>query len=142
MDLIALQSECSWMKMVIKIIIKIHLFHCVCFISLAPSSGSTIVKFIANSTSLLLEWMPPSEDTRNGIVREYLVMVEEEITGRIWNIRTNEAHAIVRNRHPYYVYISTVYAITTAMGPPSEPIHIVTGEEGNIFIITVMPKWD
>jgi len=79
---------------------------------------------------LSFEWEPPSEDTRNGIIREYYAVVEEEITGTRWTYRTYDTRVTARNLHPYYVYVCWVHATTIAMGPPSDSVYILTEEAG------------
>ena len=102
---------------------------------IAPSAGPDILDFFSNSTSLFFEWEPPNEYVRNGIIREYYAIVEEEITGRSWTYRTYNTHIIARNLHPYYVYVCRVHAITVAMGPPSDSVDILTEEAGKLLTV-------
>ena len=99
---------------------------------IAPSSGPVISDYFANSTSLFLEWTPPSQDTWNGIIQEYHIVVEEDITGTTWTYRTSNVYKTITNLHPYYVYVCSVHAVTIAMGPSSESVYITTQEESKL----------
>jgi len=76
--------------------------------------------------SLTLRWNPPPSEHQNGIIREYLINVTEEDTGRELQIRSLTTELRVQFLHPHYSYKFTVATWTIAVGPFSGPLQVVT----------------
>jgi len=98
----------------------------------APASPPTnITGHSVDSTTIVLSWSPPQPENQNGIIRNYIISVTEQDTGRQFSrtsVNTVESfHAL----HPFYVYIITITATTVASGPPSPPIAVQTDEDCN-----------
>ena len=101
--------------------------------TIAPSSGPTIVLANATgSTSLYLEWAPPTEESHNGIIRSYSIVLTEEPTGASLTYETEDTSREIESLHPYYRYRCQVHAFTVSRGPPSDPVFIKTLEDGNV----------
>ena len=62
------------------------------------------------------------------MIREYLVNITEEDTGREFQIMTRSPapELQVQFLHPYYLYTLMVAAVTTAVGPFSYSIEAIT----------------
>lgn len=83
-----------------------------------------------NSTSIYLEWIPPEEDTHNGIIRSYSILLEEQDTGLTLTYRAEDMARVITFLHPYYVYKCQIQAFTVSNGPASDPVYITTFEDG------------
>jgi len=75
-------------------------------------------------------WQSPLSEDQNGIIRQYLVMITEEDTGRQFQLTSPVDHILVNFLHPFYTYISTVAATTVHTGPHSAPLSVTTLEAG------------
>lgn len=88
-----------------------------------------------SSTHVELEWEPPEFIYRNGIIRQYIVMVstqEDSIS-----ITTSVMHASISALRPFTLYRVSVAAVTIGTGPESEAIVIQTLSAGE-YSITVL----
>ena len=104
-------------------------YYVVFSLTTAPSATPSNVT-ITNITafSLLLRWNPPPTEYQNGIIREYLVNVTEDNTGRKFQIMTRSPTAELQLPflHPHYTYMLRVAAITNTVGPFSYSVQAVT----------------
>lgn len=67
-----------------------------------------------DSRTLTLSWSPPSEDSRNGIVTQYVVNVSVSETGqRFQQIVEGVGTVTLNNLHPYYEYTYVIAAATS-----------------------------
>ena len=81
-----------------------------------------------SSTHIELVWEPPTLTERNGIIRQYIVIVsiqEESIS-----ITTMDTHASVPSLRPFTSYHISVAAVTIGAGPESESISVQTLSDG------------
>ena len=69
------------------------------------------------STSISLTWDPPPDDQLNGVLRQFVILVEEIDTGRNFTMTSTEPQMVVGNLHPFYTYIISVCAVTIDIGP-------------------------
>ena len=69
------------------------------------------------STSSSLTWSPPPEDQLNGVLRHYVIIIEETDTGRNTSLTSTEPQILLSNLHPFYTYNIAVCAVTTDIGP-------------------------
>ena len=98
---------------------------------LAPSSSPTaVLANVTDSTSIFLEWIPPPNDTHNGVIRFYSVILTEEPTGELLTYVAFSTFKVIQSLHPHYRYKCQVYASTISRGPPSDPIFFETLEDG------------
>ena len=74
--------------------------------------------------------MPPSAESHNGIIRQYLINVTEQDTGRKFQQTSSTTSMTVVMLHPYYVYQFSIAVVTVSTGPYSEPIELRTPVDG------------
>ena len=114
---------------------RMHINYIVLSLTPAPSASPGNVT-ITNITafSLLLRWNPPPTDYQNGIIREYLINVTEETTGRKFQIMTRSPTAELQLQflHPHYSYTLRLAAITNTVGPFSYSVQAVTSTAGEL----------
>ena len=102
-----------------------------CFIApTAPPLSLTVNS--ESSTSLSLQWLPPPEDGRNGIIIAYSVNITRISNGdSIEFTDIQDLYLIVESLRPYTQYSCSVAAHTViGMGPYSIPLLALTNEDG------------
>ena len=99
---------------------------------LAPEGPPLLVSAQSLSpSSLILNWEPPVQELRNGIIQQYTVVIVEQETGRVISLSTRDTKRNVTSLHPYYTYNCTIAAATFAgTGPFSSPVVIQLPEAG------------
>jgi len=65
---------------------------------------------------------------RNGVIRHYLVFVNESDTGRSFTLNSTMGNIQVGNLHPFYTYGFSIAAVTVEAGPRSSSITLQTAE--------------
>ena len=83
-----------------------------------------------DSSSLLLEWSPPSPGTENGIIQYYIVIVTEQETGMVFQYTPVDDSIMISSLHPYYTYVVTVAAVTVIGSGPANVLTIEMPEDG------------
>ena len=83
-----------------------------------------------DSSSLLLEWSPPSPGTVNGIIQYYTVIVTEQVTGMTSQYTPVDNYIMISSLHPYYTYVVTVAAVTVIGSGPTNVLTIEMPEDG------------
>ena len=79
----------------------------------------------------MLSWIPPSVHQWNGIIRHYIVNINETNTGRNFSRQTStHTMFVVGDLHPFYTYQFSLQAVTIAAGPFSPIINITMQEDG------------
>ena len=105
------------------------LFHAV------PSSAPVgLSGTVVSSTSILLTWSAPLDDTHNGIIVLYTVRVLELDTGTESYHNTTETSLALISLHPYYLYECSVAAVTVGYGPYSTVFSLRTDQDGTYKI--------
>ena len=84
------------------------------------------------STSLELTWNPPPFEETNGLIRYYAVKVFEVETGKIFALASNVTNISIGNLHPYYIYVCSIAAYTSGIGPYSDEVTVQLAEEGTL----------
>ena len=81
--------------------------------------GAPVSLVIESTTSIScsLTWSPPPEDQLNGLLRHYVIIIEEVDTGRNTSLTSTEPQIALSNLHPFYTYNIAVCAVTTDIGP-------------------------
>ena len=91
-----------------------------------------------NATAIFLSWEAPPSESRNGIIRQYII--ELHVAALYDNITVTvpsmERSVTLTNLHPYTLYECRVAAETVLVGPPSSAQHARTHEAG-YYQITV-----
>ena len=99
----------------------------------APSSPPTnVLAFAIDYDSIKILWQPPEASNQNGIIREYTVNLTETDTGTVYNLISFNNSVIAESLHANYNYSISVRAVTISPGPFSEPVFVLTNENGKI----------
>ena len=97
----------------------------------APSSPPmAVLPQMVTATSLTLTWQPPSFESRNGVIQQYIIQIEEVDSGRMLTATSNTTEVSVDNLHPFYSYSCRIAAETVQVGPYTTPITIQLDEDG------------
>lgn len=83
-------------------------------------------------TSILVEWGPPSELDRNGVITHYIVKYSSLESKSSINTTDNATQIVVRNLRKYTNYSFSVQAVNKiGVGPPSvDDVRNTTSEDG------------
>ena len=99
--------------------------------SIAPSGPPSLFEAtVLSSTAISFLWEPPSPENRNGIIRQYIIVLDSgqiETTIRTFSTGTS---LTVTNLQPYTLYQCTIAAETVAIGVESEIYPATTYETG------------
>jgi len=115
------------------------IFQCLSIFPLAPSSPPSDVKVIVvDSTSVEVTWEPPAEQSQNGILAGYKILLSEQTRHgqdlgqpMIVTVPANLRSYHIRNLNKWTHYRVGVLAFTKAGdGPISEAIVVQTDEDG------------
>ena len=68
-------------------------------------------------TSVILSWSAPPEAQLNGIIRHYVVIIEETDTGKNTTQTSINPQIVLSSLHPFYTYNFAVCAVTIDIGP-------------------------
>ena len=74
-----------------------------------------------NATAVIVTWLPPLPEHRNGIILSYSLRVVGTHTGDDLTFTVSSTSIVVPSLHPFYDYRFTVAAVTIAQGPFSDP---------------------
>lgn len=102
----------------------------------APSSPPEDIHIEANSsTSIFINWSPPTYGARNGIIQHYSVCISAEQPWVEYSdmLISNETELHVQDLTPYITYQIRVNAHTILPGPFSNSYSITTLEAGIVF---------
>ena len=69
------------------------------------------------STSVTLSWSSPPQHQLNGVLRNYVVIIQELDTGRNSSLTSIHSQIVIGDLHPFYTYNFSVCAVTTDIGP-------------------------
>ena len=109
---------------------SLFLTACITILTAPTSSPLNLNGSTVDSASILLLWDPPSNDTRNGIIREYKVKVTTIETGILSIYSSYSTFAEITELHAAYTYHCSVAAFTVGLGPYSTPVNVSTSEDG------------
>ena len=84
----------------------------------------------SDATTLVIQWQPPLDLHRNGIIRRYIVNITELDTSTLLQYFTTDLNITVPSLHPFYQYGYTVSAETIGVGPFSDTSIIHMPEAG------------
>lgn len=71
----------------------------------------------STSTSLTLSWSPPPGDQLNGLLRHYLVIIEEVDSQMNTTLTSISPQLTLSDLHPFYTYRIAVCPVTVDTGP-------------------------
>lgn len=97
----------------------------------APNGAPQNVSGVSTSShSIYLSWNPPPLTSQNGIIREYYINILEVDRGLEFEYMAGSTEFEITELHPYYTYEIWVSAYTIALGPSSDPISVLTLDDG------------
>ena len=90
-----------------------------------------------SSTSFSLSWTPPEEESRNGMIRSYVVNLTDTSDGTTRVVTTTGAsnRVTISGLEPFTMYSVVVAAHTIAIGPFSATVQLMTLEDGEFYNI-------
>ena len=89
----------------------------------APTGAPANLTAIQSTTqSLTLSWDLPRFDQQNGIIRYYIVTINDIANDTSWEVNVNATRTTIPGLQPFTTYNSTVAAFTVGRGPDSAPI--------------------
>ena len=95
----------------------------------APVSAPNITFIQAlDSSTVVIRWIPPVEESRNGQIRYYLVKIVRNAMEK--DVYENTTVAVLVSLIPSYTYAFSVAAVTVKIGPFSNAIEITMPEDG------------
>ena len=97
--------------------------------NIAPSGPPLLVMSQKTSTTLILWWDPPSNESRNGIIRQYVIRVIEADTSTTTTSTSNTTQLTLNDLHPYYTYKCSVAAETVGVGPYTAVLKVQLDED-------------
>ena len=83
----------------------------------APSGSPVALMADKSSSTLTLCWEPPSIESQNGIIWQYVVYITENETDTTTHHYSNTTQLIISGLHPFYTYKCAVAAETIGVGP-------------------------
>ena len=100
-------------------------------LSAPEAAPTTLVVHNITSTSISVSWEAPSTELQNGVIRHYQIVAFEVDTNTTITYRATANTAFtVGELHPYYTYQVAVQAVTVATGPLSDPVSVLTLQDG------------
>ena len=78
------------------------------------------------SMSATLSWTSPPQHQLNGVLRNYVVIIQELSTGRNSSLTSIHPQIVLGDLHPFYMYNFSVCAVTIDIGPCEyfEPVQL------------------
>ena len=111
----------------------------VCFEFLAPSAApESVSAYNLSSTSIVVTWSRVPDDSLNGILQSYRVMLREALqSSRPKTIMVADASlsVIISSLKKFTVYSVWVAAVTVVAGPNSAAVIVSTDEDGKFLLI-------
>ena len=78
-----------------------------------------------NASSVIVSWVPPPEEDRNGIIQGYTIRVVGVHTAEDFTLSVTSTETVIGALHPFYSYKITVATVTIAHGPFSNPVTVM-----------------
>ena len=103
---------------------------------LVPSAAPFgITAAVVDSRTLSLNWQPPPEESRNGIILFYTLDFLVAETGDRFQATSESASYSAEELHPFYTYTYAIAAHTAVgIGPSSMAAQIRLPEDGRLLI--------
>uniref|UniRef100_A0A1X7VJK8 Fibronectin type-III domain-containing protein n=2 Tax=Amphimedon queenslandica TaxID=400682 RepID=A0A1X7VJK8_AMPQE len=99
------------------------------------ASPSSVMSTVINSTAITVSWSPLNQSTTNGVIRHYKVSITNAVTGSEEILTTTNPNLTIAMLTPFTQYRVRVAAFTIGNGPYSNPITVVTAEDGTISTV-------
>lgn len=102
----------------------------------APSaSPSSVMSTVINSTAITVSWSPLNQSATNGVIRHYKVSITNAVTESEEVLTTTTPNLTITMLTPFTQYSVRVAAFTIGSGPYSNPIYVMTAEDGELYIL-------
>ncbi len=89
---------------------------------------------VATSTSITLQWAPPTPEDQNGEIRYRVNVTEVDNRGNFVQFSTASTSMTIQSLHPFIKYEIRIAAYTVVGdGPYSSPINVMTKEAGTLL---------
>ena len=76
-----------------------------------------------------MNWQPPADGHRNGIITEYIISLVDLETGNVTQLSTTDISIFITSLTPFTIYEVTVAAHTTGGRGPFSGINTVQTDE-------------
>ena len=105
------------------------------FLSVPTGPPQQVTAQPSDATTLVIQWQPPRDVHRNGVITRYIVNITElETTSPLQYITTNLS-ITVTSLHPFYRYSYIVSSETIGLGPYSDTRIIHMPEAGTYRLV-------
>ena len=91
------------------------------------------VAYTVDSSTAVLQWIPPTSQNHNGVIRGYTVNVTALNVGSFRQVGVTGTTAVIVSLVPSFTYTLSVAAYTVAIGPYSAPVNITMPQDGKIW---------
>lgn len=86
---------------------------------------------MVTSEYVILVWLPPNEEDRNGIIIGYVIHYVHFLTGESLSVQTHDTNMTISELQPHTLYTFSIAAVTAVgIGPFSQHLQIQTSEAG------------
>ena len=89
----------------------------------------------SDATTLVIQWQPPLDIHRNGVIRRYIVNITELETLSLLPYITTNLSITVTSLHPFYRYSYIVTTETIGLGPYSDTRIVHMPEAGILLFV-------
>ena len=105
-----------------------------------PTAPTDLVYQNLSSTAISVRWEEPS--TFNGIPGLYIISYTRDETGVTLNATSSVTNATITALEIYEQYTIVVFATSDkGAGDPSEPLMVLTDEDGKLFLAWYMQEY-
>ena len=104
----------------------------------APIGSPVSLEVVStSSSSVTLSWSPPPDVQLNGVLRHYILIVQELDSGRNVTLTSTDSVIVLSDLHPYYSYAIAVCPVTIDTGPCAnfEPVQLP--QDGKQFFLPI-----
>lgn len=106
----------------------------VIYLHAVPSaSPQSLTVMAVDSRTIELNWLPPPEEHRNGLIVRYVVNVSSE-SGESFQLHSMLPRFSAQMLRPFTTYSCAVAAETIAVGPFTSIMQIKTPEDGEYIL--------
>ena len=103
------------------------------FLTAPAAAPESLAVTDITSKSVKLSWLPPQKELTNGVIRNYVIEIQETNTGMNFSLKTSvHLTHVVGDLHPYYTYRFSIYAVTVSTGPLTTPLIATTLESSEL----------
>ena len=88
-------------------------------------SPRNITVLPTNASAVVISWIPPPVEDRNGIIQGYTIRVVGVHTEEDFTLGATTTETMIGGLHPFYSYKFTVATVTISHGPFSNPVTVM-----------------